>query len=141
MIIKKLSDPLKSLDGQNMKTTILEEVKEDEKDEKDNITFKKGAMKPKLVDMILRDLLTNALFTDELQKCQFCGRAGVEEKIPGSEKARKCDLAIKIHNAKKEIDLDREDVEFIKGKVGEIYPSLVVGQAWRIIDPENKLAG
>jgi len=130
MIIKGLNDVFRVLDGQVMKTTIFEEVKKDEEDGRGNVLFKKGSQKPVQKDLTFRSVITNALLTEQLEVCKFCGRAGVNEKIDGEEKARRCYLSQEIYKAKTEVEIERNDVKLIKERIGKIYPSLIVGQAW-----------
>ena len=134
MVIKNLKTVLKTLDGQNMKTTILEEVKEDEKEEgTGKVLFKKGVQKPVQKDLTFSSVITNSLLTDQLEVCQSCGRAGISEKIPGDEKARRGWLSQKIYKAKTEVEIDRNDVELIKERIGLVYPSMIVFQAWNLL--------
>ena len=141
MIIKNLKMVIKTLDGQNMKTTILEEVKEDEKEEETGkVLFKKGAQKPVQKDLIFRSVITNALLTDQLEVCQSCGRAGVSEKIDGDEKARRGWLSQKIYKAKTEVEVDRDDVKLIEERIGKVYPAMIVCQAWELLPPLGKVS-
>ena len=133
MVIKNLKTVLKTLDGQNMKTAILEEVKEDEKDKEGKVLFKKGAQKPVQKDLTFRSVITNSLLTDQLEICQSCGRAGISEKIPGDEKARRGWLSQTIYKAKTEVEIDRNDVELIRERIGLVYPSMIVFQAWNLL--------
>ena len=138
MIIKDLKTVLKTLDGQNLKNTVLEEVKEDEKDGKGNVLFKKGAQKSIQKDLTFSSVITNSLLTDQLEICQFCGRAGVNEKIEGDEKARRGWLSQKIYGAKTEVEVDRDDVKLIKERIGLVYPAMIVYQAWALLPPLEK---
>ena len=139
MIIKNLDMVFKTLDGSNMKTTVLDEAKKDELDETGNVIHKKGAIKQMQKDLIFRDAMTNVLLTEDLQACKFCGRNGAPEQIPGEEKARRCYLSMEIHKANNEVDLDREDIKLIKELIGKFYPSLIVGPAWKLLElPEEK---
>ena len=62
-----------------------------------------------------------------------------DEKIDGNEKERRGALARELFEAKKEIELDRDDAKLLKELIGKDGSSLVVEQAWKIIDPEKKL--
>lgn len=136
MIVKNLKVVLKTLDGQNMKTTIFEEVKKEEKDEKTGkVLFKKGDQKPVRKDLTFSSVITNSLLTDQLEVCNSCGRAGVTEKIPGDEKARRGWLSQTIYKAKTEIEVERNDVELIRERIGLVYPSMIVYQAWNLLPP------
>ena len=135
MLIKELDAVFKTLDGKILKAAVFEEVEKDEMDEKGNIIQKKGTQKQVQKDLTLRAVMTNALLTEQLQACQFCGRSGVSERISGEEKARRCYLSTEIYRAKDEVDIDREDVKLVKEQIGKVYPSLIVGQAWRMLEP------
>lgn len=51
-----------------------------------------------------------------------------ESSLPGTEKARRYALALKLHNG--DYDLAVDDLALIKSLIGKAYAPLVVGQAW-----------
>jgi hypothetical protein len=59
----------------------------------------------------------------------------------GKEKLRRFHLAENVWKAEKEITLSSEDVVLIKTVIDRTYPSsLIVGQAWEMIEPTMKPA-
>lgn len=55
-------------------------------------------------------------------------------KETGEQKVKRYELAKKIQNAKKEIDLSSEEISLIKKEIGINYPPIVVGQAYEILE-------
>jgi hypothetical protein len=55
-------------------------------------------------------------------------------EVSGSEKARRFKLAMQIHAGGNQ-DLSVDDVSTIKKLIGRLYPPLVVGRAYEILDP------
>ena len=62
-----------------------------------------------------------------------------DEKIDGNEKERRGALARELYEAKKEIELDRDDIKLIKELIGKDGSPMIIHQAWKIIDPEKKV--
>lgn len=79
-------------------------------------------------DLTMRNVCVNALLANYSD----------ERDIDGNEKAKRYELAMKIHLEKKEIELEIDDVKLIKDLIGKMHFPLVVGQAYRILDPKLK---
>lgn len=60
-----------------------------------------------------------------------------DSKMLGDEKVKRYDLSLKIHNSNRKLDLKVEDIALIKKLIGEVYPPLVVGQAFKILEKEE----
>jgi hypothetical protein len=50
------------------------------------------------------------------------------------DKFTKDELARRIYNAEKEVELTAEDVVLIKDRVGALFAPVVVGQIWRLLE-------
>lgn len=57
-----------------------------------------------------------------------------DEAQSGEEKLKLYQLATKIQEAKKEIDLTIEEIALIKDRIGKGYNVLTVGQAWQMLE-------
>lgn len=51
----------------------------------------------------------------------------------GTDKIKKYELAMKVHK-NKEVDLAAEDISLIKERVGELFPPLIVGQVYNLLE-------
>jgi len=116
MIIKDLGKVFKTLDGRNMTVNIMD-------DEKGSL----GGQKVTKKDLTLREVITNSLLAPPPQ--------GQRDQMEGAEKARRYYLAMEIHKTKNQIELSVDDVKLIKDEIGRVYPPLIVGQAYEILDP------
>lgn len=58
-----------------------------------------------------------------------------ENPISGTEKLERYNLAMEIHSGKKEV-LSPEEIVLIKELVGKLYTTIIVGQAFPILDGE-----
>jgi hypothetical protein len=56
------------------------------------------------------------------------------ETVEGMEKLRRYELSILIGNEPTTAVLKPEDISLIKKRIGELFPSLIVGQAWPMLD-------
>jgi len=61
-----------------------------------------------------------------------------EKTLAGKDKAYRYHLSERIYGAKEPITLKAEKVTLIKELVGKAYLPLVVGQAWKLLDPAEK---
>ena len=75
-------------------------------------------------DVLLRDVCENALLEDD-------------RGSDGGEKMKRFKLAEKIH-LYEDVNLSAEDVTLLKELIGKLYGPLVVGQAYKILDPEEE---
>ena len=116
MIIKDLNKVFKTLDGRNMTVNIME-------DEKGSL----GGQKVTKKDLTLREVITNSLLAPPPQ--------GQRDQMEGAEKARRYFLAIEIYTEKNQVELSVDDIKLIKDEIGRVYPPLIVGQAYEILDP------
>ena len=121
MIIKNLDMVFKTLEGRDMLINVVDN--EPDANGRQKITPKK---------ITLRDAITSSLLSD--------GADGRPSTIAGAEKARRYFLATKIHQAKEQVELSVDDAKLIKDEIGKVYPPLVVGQAYAVLDPEDKPA-
>lgn len=122
MIIKDLNKVFKTLDGRDMTVNIVD-------DEKGSI----GGQKVTKKDLTLREVMTNAILSPPQNQ------QNPREQIEGAEKARRYYLAMEIHKSKKQIELNVDDIKLIKDEIGRVYPPLIVGQAFEILDPPKGL--
>jgi len=60
-----------------------------------------------------------------------------EQQISGEEKAKRWVLATRIYANPENIDLKTEEISIIKKLIGKAYGPLIVGQAWKILDPAS----
>lgn len=75
----------------------------------------------------LYDVCTTALlFNDE------------KENIEGKEKVRRFKLAQKIYGVKEPISIEVEDVALMKELVAKVYSTLIVGQAWELLESDKR---
>jgi len=72
------------------------------------------------VDATIRTAMINALLSPV-------------QKESGLEKVKKYKLAQKIYDGD-EIDLDVDEIKLIKDRIGEVYPPVVVGQVYEILE-------
>ncbi len=93
------------------------------RDENGVVKDESGKPVVELVDVTLNRLAANALLHPDK-----------EDK--GEDKARKYLLAVKIYGVG-EIDLTAEEIVEIKERISAAYPSIVVGQAWAILDQKE----
>ena len=59
--------------------------------------------------------------------------AQTKEEVEGKEKVEQYDLALKIRD-NKDADLTVEEIAKIKELVGKIFPPLIVGQTFKMLD-------
>jgi len=73
------------------------------------------------VDATLKDALVNAVLAPA-------------DKESGIDKVRKYELAKLIFSAKTAVELTAEDVTLLKERVGSVYPALIVGQIFEMLN-------
>lgn len=83
--------------------------------------------KGEMVDATLKIAIVNALL------------APVQKEEAGTIKIKKYELAKKVFQ-NDEIDIIAEDISLIKGRVGEVYPPLLVGQINEILEGKSETA-
>lgn len=70
------------------------------------------------------------------------GVAGGEEKISGEEKFRRFRLGVKIATAMADTlgigEVTVEEIATIKRTIGEVFPPVITGSAWTIIEDAGK---
>ena len=59
-----------------------------------------------------------------------------EENLSGEEKLKRWELASKIKASSDPVELVVEEVALLKKLIGKAYGTLIVGQAWRILEGE-----
>lgn len=59
------------------------------------------------------------------------------ERESGMDKVKKYELAKKIHDATDEVELSVEDVSLIKERVGDVFPALITGQVWSMLEGKD----
>jgi len=70
----------------------------------------------------LKNISVNALLTP------------ADEKLAGEEKLKRYNLAQKIYASTAGIDMTTEEIALVKKLIGEIYPPLIVGQTWAMLE-------
>lgn len=87
-----------------------------------------------------KEVITVITTDDSLTLKKICVDAllmnSQDEKISGEDKAKRYQLAMKIHGAKKDVDLESGDITTIKEIIGKNYGPIVVGQTHLML--ENK---
>lgn len=58
-----------------------------------------------------------------------------DEQIGAVGKAKLYQLSLKVHGAGDEVGLTAEDIASIKARVAVLFPSLIVGRVFEVIDP------
>ena len=102
--------------------------------------------KKKFPAFTLRKICVNVLLNNNLDEivCPRCkAQIKKSEEISGEEKSKRFMLATKIYNGDTLVDIGDDDIKLLKNLISKDYPSsLIVGQAWEILDPheaaENK---
>jgi len=61
-----------------------------------------------------------------------------EQKLSGSEKAKRYALAMEIHKSNGKVDLSVDDLKLLKDLIAKNGGPLIVGQAYEILDPPKK---
>lgn len=59
-----------------------------------------------------------------------------EENLSGEEKLKRFEMALKIKGVNDIIDFSSEDITLMKKLIGKMYTTLIVGQAWKILEGE-----
>lgn len=57
-----------------------------------------------------------------------------DQQVDGTEKFARYQLAQKIHGATEGLDLTVEDVAKLKDVIGKVYPPMISGQAWLLLE-------
>jgi hypothetical protein len=60
-----------------------------------------------------------------------------EQNLSGDEKIKRYALALKIFNNKKDVNLTADEIALVKKLIAKVYSPLVVGEAWRMLDPTS----
>jgi hypothetical protein len=60
-----------------------------------------------------------------------------EKDITPEEKVKRFVLAEKIQNHQKDAQLSADEIVLVKKLIGKGYPTIVVGEAWRMLDPSS----
>lgn len=55
----------------------------------------------------------------------------------GKDKANRYDLAMRIHNSEEPLDFKIKEMALIQKLIGDVWPPLVVGQAWKMLEKEE----
>lgn len=87
----------------------------------DGQTMKDVGAKGEAIDATLKMSIVNAILSPV-------------QNEKGVDKVKKYELATKIYKAKQTVDLTAEDIVLIKDRVGEIFPPLVVGQVFKVLE-------
>jgi len=61
-----------------------------------------------------------------------------EENLSGAEKAKRYHLAMRIHASDGKVDLSVDELKLLKDLMGKNPSSLIVGQAFDILDPPKQ---
>jgi hypothetical protein len=57
-----------------------------------------------------------------------------EKQLSGEEKLRRWELAQSIQHATDPVEIKSEDITLIKKLVGKAYTTIIVGQAWQMLE-------
>jgi hypothetical protein len=104
--------------------------------------------KPKTIDFtqVLIGVDGKALFNPETKVTLTLGEVAItaletmnqeDRDMPGAKKFQMDELARKIHGNKAAV-LPVEDITLIKERIGKAYGPMVVGPAWRLLDPATE---
>lgn len=118
-----LNQNLVDLAGDSLKDNVAK------RDENGVVKDEDGKPVMELVNVTLNRLAANALLHPVRDKQG-------KDLDQGEDKARKYLLAVKCYAAD-EIDLTVEEIVEIKACISATYPSIVVGQAWAILDQKE----
>ena len=75
--------------------------------------------------MTLKDVCINALLASD-------------QKDEAKQKFTDYETFKKLRDSNKEVELSAEEISRIKMKIGNIYPALVLGQAWEKLEGKNE---
>ena len=56
-----------------------------------------------------------------------------EQALPGNDKVRRYELALRVHKGGKQ-DMKAEEIVEIKTLVGKAFAPIIVGQAWKMLE-------
>lgn len=79
-------------------------------------------------DLILRDLCIEACL------------APVQGEVESPEQKEKNYLLFRRISGVKSIDLSAEEISFLKAKIGKLRPTLIMGQAWELLEGKKMKA-
>ena len=77
-----------------------------------------------LKSLTLKDVCVNALLT----------LGQVDQKMTGSDRNERFLLALKINDCKEFVDLQSQEIVFVKDAIGKIYLPLVVGRSYELLE-------
>lgn len=60
------------------------------------------------------------------------------DKETGVKKLEKYQLAQKVYNADGEVELSAEEISLIKKQVGEVFPPIIVGQVFNLLEGKGE---
>lgn len=84
-------------------------------------TLKDGTSGGDPIDMTLKSAIVGALVSD------------ADGKVPGPVKFERGELARKIHVAKKQIELNIDEIKMVKEMIGHGWPTIVVTAAYQYL--------
>lgn len=87
----------------------------------DGKTMKDGDGQGNMIDATLKLAVVNALL------------APIKGQESGVEKVKKYELARKVYQ-NDEVELSAEDISLIKSRIGDMFPALVVGQCFEMLE-------
>ena len=91
--------------------------------------------------LTLRALCANVLLGQRVIqfKCPKCGnQSDKAEELSGEEKTRRYILATKIYDSTGLVETGTKDIELMKKLISLAQTSIIVGQAWGILDPHGQ---
>ena len=103
-----------------MKNVYGEPLKSQRKKERS----KKSDKPVEFEDMLLKDAMVNSLLA-EIK----------DDPLTGDEKLERYRLAMKIQDAKTDLDLTSKEIVLIKDMIAKVWSPLISGQAWEMIEP------
>jgi hypothetical protein len=93
---------------------------------------------------IIRDLDGVSLKNDDKSDAKLknvCEKALLSEapgiKVTDEDKLKRYSLALKIHDAVDKLDLTTDDISFIKKSISAVFPTLIVGRSFEMLEGKH----
>ena len=83
---------------------------------------------------VMKDMVDGEAIDATLRMAMVNAVLSPIEKESGMDKVKKFNLAKKIHDAESEVDLTVEEVSLVKERIGEVFPVLIVGQVFNLLE-------
>jgi len=83
---------------------------------------------------VMKDMVDGEAVDATLRMAMVNAVLSPVERESGMDKVKKYELAKRIHYATDDVELSAEDITLIKERVGEVFPVLIVGQMFNILE-------